>query len=269
MAGVNIVLVAYKSSPQAVEAMLGGDLQLIFAGGGTVAPFLKAGRLRALAVTGMRPSTLVPGLPTVAEAGVPGYAIEAIAPLLPPAKTPAAIIKRLNQEIVLILDKPEVKGRLLTGGIEVATSSPEELGAVPAAPASDNARLRHGAAVHAWGGLRRRGFMLTSLAGDGPPDFARAALVPTRPEERRVRRDALGKRGQVLLDIVLQELGHHLGQGNVACLAALDADVPQTPFGVEVLQAKRGHGFSPHPRVPQDEEDGEVTRALALLGLPG
>jgi len=80
------------------------------------------------------------------------------------------------------------------------------------------------------------------LAGDRAPDLALAALAPARPEERCIGRDVVGERGQVLRHVGLQELGHRPGQGNVAGLAALDANVPQPPVGVEVSHAQCRHG---------------------------
>jgi len=91
-------------------------------------PFVKSGKLRALAVTSAQPSRLFPDLPTVA-ATVPGYRGESIFGLFAPAKTPAAIIRRLNQEIVRVLNSTDVKEKLFTSGIEVVASSPEQFAA--------------------------------------------------------------------------------------------------------------------------------------------
>jgi tripartite-type tricarboxylate transporter receptor subunit TctC len=82
-----------------------------------------------LAVTSLKPSVLAPGLPTVAASGVPGYEIEAIYALEAPTKTPAAIIKQLNQVIVMALNDADLKEKFLNAGIEVASSSPGELAA--------------------------------------------------------------------------------------------------------------------------------------------
>jgi tripartite-type tricarboxylate transporter receptor subunit TctC len=87
------------------------------------------GRLRALAVTSVRPSALAPGLPTVAEAGVPGYESAAIFGVLAPARTPPALVARLNGAIVGVLSQPETKERLFKAGSEVVASTPEAFGA--------------------------------------------------------------------------------------------------------------------------------------------
>ena len=85
--------------------------------------------MRALAVTSAEPSALAPGVPTIAASGLAGYEVVGLQGLFAPAKTPAAIIKRLNQEVVLYLNQPNVKQRILDGGEEVVGSSPAEFGA--------------------------------------------------------------------------------------------------------------------------------------------
>ena len=127
MAGVNIVHVGYKGTGPAITALVGGEIQMMFAGPGSVDPHVKSGRLKALAVTSRAPSALAPGLPTLSDSGLPGYEATAMIALLAPARTPPAIVTRLNQEMVKALNLPEVKARLLAAGTEVAATSPAEL----------------------------------------------------------------------------------------------------------------------------------------------
>ena len=129
MTGVDIVRVAYKGSGPAVNGLLGGEIELMFTTSASVAVHLKSGKVRGLAVTSARRSALAPDLPTVAEAGVPGYEFILIDSMLAPAKTPAAIVNRLNREIVRVLSTAEAKERFLSFGAEPAPSSPEELAA--------------------------------------------------------------------------------------------------------------------------------------------
>ena len=129
MAAINIVRVAYKGNGPALSALLGGEVQLMFPNTPSVAPHVKSGKMRALAVTGSQPSALVPGLATVTASGLPGYEAISIDAVYAPAKTPAAIISRLNQEIVRLLNRPEVKEKLLNVGVEVVASTPEQLAA--------------------------------------------------------------------------------------------------------------------------------------------
>jgi tripartite-type tricarboxylate transporter receptor subunit TctC len=126
MAGVDIVRVNYKSGGQAVNDLLAGQVHLMFPAAGSVMPHVKSGKARALAVTSARPSPLVPGLPTLAASGLPTYESSSIAGLFAPAGTPAAIINRLNQEVVKALQRPEVKERLFKAGIEAVGGSPAE-----------------------------------------------------------------------------------------------------------------------------------------------
>ena len=129
MTGVNIVRVPFKGNAPALNALIGGQIQLMFATAGSVAPHLKSGRLRALAITSAQPSPLAPGLPTVAAAGLPGYESISIYGVFAPARTSPAIVKRLNEEIVRVLARADVKEKFLASGVESVGSSPELLAA--------------------------------------------------------------------------------------------------------------------------------------------
>lgn len=126
MTNVDIVRISYKGNGPALNALVAGEVQLMFSNAAAVDPHVKSGRLRALAVASTQPSELAPGLPTVAEA-VPGYDAASTYGLLAPAGTPAAIINRLNQEVVRFLKAPGAKERLLKAGVEAVGSSPEKL----------------------------------------------------------------------------------------------------------------------------------------------
>ncbi len=129
MAGVKIVRIPYKGNAPALTNLLSGQLQLMFANSAAGVPHIKSGRLKGLAATSARPSELLPGLPTVAASGLPGYELVALFGILAPAKTPPPIINRLHQEIVRFLRTPEVKEKFFNIAVEVVASSPEELAA--------------------------------------------------------------------------------------------------------------------------------------------
>jgi tripartite-type tricarboxylate transporter receptor subunit TctC len=126
-AKVDFVRIAYKGAGPALNALLGGEIDLMFPTAGSAAAHVRAGRLRALAVTSAQPSELAPGLPTVAAAGLPGY--ESIAPfaIFAPAATPRAIITQLYGEIAKVVRKPDVRQRFLDNGVEIVANTPEEL----------------------------------------------------------------------------------------------------------------------------------------------
>ena len=130
MAGVNIARIPYKSAGPAVTALVSGEVQLMFASGGSVLPHIKSGRLRSLGVTSAKPSALYPGMPTVSDTGLPGYAASTYFALFAPANTPAAIIAKINQETVRFLNQPQVQEKLLAAGMEASPSSPEQLAAL-------------------------------------------------------------------------------------------------------------------------------------------
>lgn len=128
MAEVKILRVPYKSAATQIADLLGGHVQMTFSTTGAATPHLASGRLRALAVTSAKPSTLMPGLPTVA-ATLPGFESGAIYVMFAPARTPAAIISRLNQETVRFLQQPDTREKFFNSGLEVVGSTAEELGA--------------------------------------------------------------------------------------------------------------------------------------------
>lgn len=130
MAGINIVRIAYKGGSPAVTGLVAGEVQTSIFDAILIMPLAKAGKLRALAVTTAQPTPLVAGLPTVSESGVPGYEAGGLLGIYAPDKTPAAVINRLNQEIVRVLTQAEAKEKFFNAGVEVVASSPEEFAAI-------------------------------------------------------------------------------------------------------------------------------------------
>jgi tripartite-type tricarboxylate transporter receptor subunit TctC len=128
-AGVTMVHVPYKGGGPSVIALVSGEVSLAFATTPSVINHVKAGRLRAIAVTTARRSVATPDLPTIAESGVPGYDVGSWYGLLAPAGTPKNIIARLNSDVHKVLRLPDVKQRLDASGFEALTSTPEEYGA--------------------------------------------------------------------------------------------------------------------------------------------
>jgi len=129
LSGVNIVWVPYKGTSQALTAQISGEVQLAFSNPSSVLPYIQSRKLRAIAVTSATPSALTPDLPTVAASGLPGYEAESINGLFAPAKTPTAIINRLNQEIVRALSTTEMKERFIKVAVEAVSSTPEQFAA--------------------------------------------------------------------------------------------------------------------------------------------
>ena len=127
MASVDLVRIPYKGSGPAMNDLVSGQVQIMFPTTAAVLPHVKSGRLRALGVTSLKPSALAPGLPAVAESGVPGYESVVMYALFAPAKTPAPIIKRLHAELVQFLKSPVGTERFFNAGIEVVGSTPSEL----------------------------------------------------------------------------------------------------------------------------------------------
>jgi len=125
--GVDVVHVPYQGGGQAVTALLSGQAQMLFV---TIPPALqhvKAGRLRALAVTGSKRVATLPDVPSISEAGLPGLEVYLWVGTLAPAGTPAPIIAKLNGEIVRVLQDPEVRERISNLGAEIVGGGPEQL----------------------------------------------------------------------------------------------------------------------------------------------
>jgi tripartite-type tricarboxylate transporter receptor subunit TctC len=129
MAGLDLVRVNYKGGSLALNGLIGGEIHLMFTTPITGAPHVRSGKLKVLAVTSAEPSALAPGVPTMAAAGLPGYESIATYGVFAPAKTPRTIIDRLNEAIVRLLNRPDVKERFFNTGMEIVAGSPERLAA--------------------------------------------------------------------------------------------------------------------------------------------
>jgi tripartite-type tricarboxylate transporter receptor subunit TctC len=128
-AGIDVLIVPYKGNALAVAATLSGEVSLIFGGIAQSAPLIKAGRLRALAVSGTRRSQVMSEVPTVAESGLAGFEAGSWYGLLAPSATPRPIIERLNREVVRIVQLPDVRERLAAEAFDIPTDNPEQFAA--------------------------------------------------------------------------------------------------------------------------------------------
>jgi len=127
LADVKMVHVPYKASAQSVTDLMTGRLDLQFATIPPMLALLRSGKLRALGIASAQRSSLLPDLPTLSEAGLPGYDASLWMAVVLPAATPAAIVSRLNREIKAILATPEGKEAMMKQGVDAETSTPEEL----------------------------------------------------------------------------------------------------------------------------------------------
>ena len=130
MAGVKTTRVNYKGAAPALMDLMGGQVQLMFASTGSVTQHIKSGRVRALAVTSARPSTLFPGVPAMATSGVPGFEAVSIIGLFGPIGIPTPVIGRLNSVVRAVLQNADIKEKLLNSGVEALGSSSEELATI-------------------------------------------------------------------------------------------------------------------------------------------
>jgi tripartite-type tricarboxylate transporter receptor subunit TctC len=126
LTGTKMVHIPYKGMAPAITDLISGQVSLTFGTSLSVVPHVRTGRLRALATTGAQRSTALPELPTVAEAGVPGYEASLWYGFIGPARIPAEIVQRLNAEIVAVLALPDVRERLTGQGVEARSSTAEE-----------------------------------------------------------------------------------------------------------------------------------------------
>ena len=125
VANVKMVHIAYKGGAPAMTDLLGGQIMSIFAAPPTAVPHVKAGKIRALATTGAVRALALPDLPTVAELGYPGYEALNWYCYLAPGKTPREIVQRWTRELVAVLSDADIKGQLLTSGMEAAPGTGE------------------------------------------------------------------------------------------------------------------------------------------------
>ncbi|AJG23099.1 tripartite tricarboxylate transporter substrate binding protein [Cupriavidus basilensis] len=130
MAGVKMTHIPYSGSAPAMADVMAGNAQLVMDLMFSALPQVNGGKLRAIAITGAKRSPLLPGVPTVAESGVPGFETLAWNGLMAPANTPKPIIDKLNAEIHKALDAPEMKERLRAQGFEPSPGTPEQFGAL-------------------------------------------------------------------------------------------------------------------------------------------
>jgi len=129
MTGIDILHIPYKGSGPGIAGLLGGEVSMMFSNVADIGPQIRAGKVRALAVTVPRRSSMLPDVPTMPEAGLPDFEITSWFGLLVPAGTPSAIIGRLNAETVKVLNRTDVKATLAAQGLEVAPGSPEQFAA--------------------------------------------------------------------------------------------------------------------------------------------
>ena len=129
MTKTKMVHVPYKGGPLAMIDLISGNLQLMFSTVPTAVGLIKGGKVRAMAITNSNRYPLMPELPTVAEAGIPGFAVNNWTGVFVPAATPPAVVTRLNAEFVKVLAMPDVKKRLMDNGIDAVSNTPQQFAA--------------------------------------------------------------------------------------------------------------------------------------------
>ena len=127
MAGLNLLHVPYKGSGPAVTDMLGGQVDLMFDSITSARPHIQAGKLRALGVTSAKRSATLPDVPTIAEAGVPGYEVSPWFAVFAPAGTPAAIVNKINAALIDAMKQPDTVAKFETIGAEPIGTTPQQL----------------------------------------------------------------------------------------------------------------------------------------------
>ncbi|HKE38922.1 MAG TPA: tripartite tricarboxylate transporter substrate binding protein [Casimicrobiaceae bacterium] len=129
MAGVDMTHVPYKGSAPALTDLIGGQVQVMFDNLPSSLPYIKAGKLRAIAVTSLKRAPALPDVPTISESGLPGFEASSWFGVLAPAGTPPAVVTRLNSEVNKWLQTPEAKEQLLAQGAQAAGDTPEQFAA--------------------------------------------------------------------------------------------------------------------------------------------
>jgi tripartite-type tricarboxylate transporter receptor subunit TctC len=126
MAGVDITHIPYKGSSPALVDLIGGQVQIMFDNLPSALPQIKAGKLRAIAVTSLKRAPVLPDVPTISESGLPGFEASSWFGVLAPAGTPAPIVARINAEVNKWLQSADARERLLSQGAEAAGGTPEQ-----------------------------------------------------------------------------------------------------------------------------------------------
>ncbi|HEV7823166.1 MAG TPA: tripartite tricarboxylate transporter substrate binding protein [Burkholderiales bacterium] len=149
-AGIKMLAIQYKGNAQSIVEVIGGQVAMMFDQIGTSAPYIKAGKLRPLGITSKKRSQLFPELPTIDEAGLPGYEDYTINVLLAPAGTPKDILARLHAEVTKIAAAPDLHKRFLDQGIElIASPSPDDFSAYVKTEVARYAKLAKDAGIKA------------------------------------------------------------------------------------------------------------------------
>jgi tripartite-type tricarboxylate transporter receptor subunit TctC len=128
MTGTKMQHIPYKGSAPATLAMAAGEIDALFDNVPNVLPQIKAGKMKAIAVSGLQRAALLPSVPTVAESGVPGYEVNVWFGMQLPAGTPKAVVEKINRDMVQLLKEPDVVARFRDQGVEVVASTPAEFG---------------------------------------------------------------------------------------------------------------------------------------------
>jgi len=129
MGKLNIVRVSYKGTGGSLIGIISGEVGLMFPTAGSVTPYIKSGKLRALAVTSLQPTALAPGLPLLSET-LPGYESVSLNGMLAPARTPDPIIRQLNAEVAKVMTRADIKEKLVAAGTDAMSTSPEQFAAI-------------------------------------------------------------------------------------------------------------------------------------------
>lgn len=129
LTGIDVLHVPYKGGSTTIPDLIAGQIQIMFNNLPTQVPFIKAGKVRALAVTTAKRNAQFPDLPTMIEAGIPGFEVTVWYSMFAPAKTPKAIVTKLNADVVKVLNMADIRERLAQQGSDAAPSTPEELAA--------------------------------------------------------------------------------------------------------------------------------------------
>jgi tripartite-type tricarboxylate transporter receptor subunit TctC len=147
MAGIKLTHVPYKGTTQATVDVISGQIPMMFSGTNAVVNYVREGKLRGMGTGGAARSPLLPAVPTVAEAGVPGYEFVTWMGIFAPLNTPKEIISRVNAELAKALSAPDVRERLAAQGVEIQTSTPEQLAALTKARLEQMARIIKSAGI--------------------------------------------------------------------------------------------------------------------------